>query len=58
MRTVLSSRMVPVYDEGTASRLAPLGKVEADSMQAQQCLSELARTASRFDMISVASHSD
>ena len=58
MRTVTSSRRVPVYDEGTAIIQTPLGKVKADSMHSRRCWSEWARAASRFDLISVASHSD
>ena len=58
MRTVSSSRMVQVEDEGTELSQAPLGKVEADSMHAWLCWSEWARKASSFDLISVLSHSD
>ena len=55
MLTVSSSRRVPVDDEGTVLSQAPLGKVEADSVHAQRCWSKWARTASRFDLVSVAS---
>ena len=55
MRTLSSSRMVPVDDEGTALSQAPQGMVESDSMHARRCWSEWAQTASRFEQISVAS---
>ena len=58
MRTVSSSRRVPVDDEGTTLSQAPLWKVEADCMHARRCWSVWARRASRFDLINVASHSD
>ena len=58
MRSLSSSRRVQIDYGGTALSHAPLGKVEAGSMHARQCWSDWARTASRFDLVSVASHSD